>query len=93
MELTKIEVEVPIKMKTYIEVKTEEELLLRNALLLYPFIYNKEISHGKAAEILGISKTNLIDLYSKIGLHYLDMTMDELDKDIETFRTLRSLTG
>ena len=29
--------------------------LRRNALLLYPFIKNETISHGRAAEILGIS--------------------------------------
>ena len=41
--------------------------LRRNALLLYPFIKNETISHGHAAEILGISKWELIELYGSEG--------------------------
>ena len=41
--------------------------LRRNALLLYPFIKNETISHGRAAEILGISKWELIELYGSEG--------------------------
>lgn len=31
----------------------------RNAMLLYPFIQNLTISHGRAAEILGMHKLDL----------------------------------
>ena len=48
----------------------------------------KKISNGRAAEILGISKLDLIDLYGKMGFCYFDQTMDELDKDLETFESL-----
>jgi hypothetical protein len=61
---------------------------LRNALLLYPYILNRKISHGKAAEILGIHKLELVDLYGKLGFSYFDQTMDELDDDLETFKQL-----
>mgnify|MGYP004543779795 FL=1 len=54
-----------------------ETELTRNALLLYPYILNQTISHGHAAEILGIRKSELIDLYDKLGYSYFDMTMDE----------------
>ena len=49
-------------------------------------ILNQTISHGCAAEILGIRKSELIDIYDKLGYSYLDMAMDELDSELETFR-------
>lgn len=36
------------------------EELKRNALLLYPYIHNNTISHGRAAEILGIKSMGTI---------------------------------
>ena len=69
--------------------KENQELLIRNALLLYPYILNQTISHGRAAEILGIKKSELIDLYDKLGYSYFDMTMDDLNDDLNTFRQIK----
>ena len=66
-----------------------ENELSGNALLLYPYILNQTISHGRAAEILGIRKSELIDLYDKLGYSYLDLTMDELDDELSIFRQLK----
>ena len=66
-----------------------ETELTRNALLLYPYILNQTISHGRAAEILGIRKSELIDLYDELGYSYFDMTLDELDDELDTFRRLK----
>lgn len=41
----------------------------RNAMLPYPYILKQVISHGRAAEILGIRKNDLIDIYDKMGGH------------------------
>lgn len=65
------------------------EDLKRNALLLYPYIHNNVISHGRAAEILGIKKLDLIDLYDEMGFPYFDMDISEVRKDIQTFRDLK----
>ena len=86
MVYTTVEIKVPKAMEQYIIKDSDEDTLRRNALLLYPYILNKKISHGKAAEILGINKLDLIDLYGKMGFYYLDQTMDELDKDLRTFQ-------
>lgn len=88
MAYTTVEIKVPEEMKPYIIKDDSKEVLLRNALLLYPFILNRKISHGKAAEILGIRKLELIDLYAQIGFSYFDQTMDELDNDLDTFKQL-----
>ena len=76
-------------MSKYLNCTNPETELTRNALLLYPYILNQTISHGGAAEILGIKKAELIDIYDKSGYSYLDMTMDELDLELETFRQLK----
>ena len=52
-------------------------------------ILNQTISHGRAAEILGIRKSELIDLYDKLGYSYFDMTLDDLDEELNTFRMLK----
>lgn len=40
----------------YLKPQSQYAELVRNALLLYPYINDKTISHGKVAEILEISK-------------------------------------
>ena len=93
MEMTTVEINVPKDMKPFIATKDTDTELKRNALLLYPYIENNTISHGKAAELLGMNKLDLIALYGKIGLAYFDMDIDEVEKDVETIKKLRSKTG
>ena len=84
-----VTIKVPIGMSKYLVIDNPEAELKRNALLLYPYILNQTISHGRAAEILGIRKSELIDLYDKLGYSYFDMTMDDLDNEMNTFRDLK----
>lgn len=84
-----VTIKVPVGMSKYLVTRNSETELTRNALLLYPYILNQTISHGRAAEILGIRKSELIDLYDKLGYSYFDMTMDDLDEELETFRQLK----
>ena len=85
-----VTIRVPVGMSKYLRAVSPETELIRNALLLYPYILNQTISHGGAAEILGIRKFELTDIYDKLGYSYLDMTMDELDIELETFRDRKS---
>ena len=84
-----VTIQVPVGMSKYLVSVNPEAELTRNALLLYPYILNQTISHGRAAEILGLRKSELIDLYDKLGYSYLDMTLDDLEEDLETFRQLK----
>ena len=86
----RIAIDIPVGMKDYIQLS---DSLRRNALWLYLSIMDRKISHGKAAEILGIRKLDLIDLYASMGLPYLDQTMDELDEDLSTLRDLFGSEG
>ena len=84
-----VTIKVPVGMSKYLVTINPEAELTRNALLLYPYILGQTISHGRAAEILGIRKSELIDLYDKLGYSYFDMIMDDLDNEMNTFRELK----
>ena len=90
VKMETVAIKVPLGMSKYLNCTSLEMELTRNALLLYPYILNQTISHGAAAEILGIRKSELIDIYDKLGYSYFDMTMDELDMELETFRQLKN---
>ena len=92
MEYATIQLKVPKEMQVYFTddyaFESNEELK-RNALLLYPYIHNNTISHGRAAEILGIKKLDLIDLYDDMGFPYFDMDITDVISDIQTFRAVK----
>ena len=84
-----VTIDVPVGMSKYLITMNPDAELTRNALLLQPYILNQTISHGRAAEILGIRKSELINLYDKLGYSYFDMTMDDLDDELNTFSELK----
>ena len=92
MEYAKIQMKVPKEMQLFFSddyvIETVDELR-RNALLLYPYIHNNVISHGRGAEILGIKKLDLIDLYDEMGFPYFTMDISDIMQDIQTFRSLK----
>jgi len=89
MTYTDVKISVPREMKTYVTYYNKDMELERNALILYPYIKNLTISHGKAAEILGIHKTDLIELYEKFGLSYLDLDMEEVEAEVSNYQKLK----
>ncbi|MCM1156859.1 MAG: hypothetical protein NC392_16000 [Roseburia sp.] len=64
MLTTSIEINLPVSVKDYVLDETTEEM--RNALLLYPSIANNTISHGRAAELLGMKKEVLEKIYQTV---------------------------
>ena len=84
-----ITINVPIGMSRYLVAGDPESELRRNALLLYPYIYNQTISHGRAAEILGVSKSDLITIYDKLGYSYYDLIQDDLEVVFVSFMKLK----
>lgn len=90
MTLVNVNIRVPADMAVYLEPASQAAELERNALLLYPYVLKQVISHGRAAEILGIHKNELIDIYDKLGFSYLDWTMDNLDGELEAYRKVKA---
>lgn len=86
MTMASIEIKLPSPAKDYVLDDTTE--VMRNALLLYPSIANNTISHGRAAELLGMRKIELIELYSRLGIPYLEMTDEEFEEEIQAVKRL-----
>lgn len=89
VKISSVNITVPSEMVSYIAAKDKNMELQRNALLLYPYIKNMTISHGKAAEILGIPKWELIELYDGLGLPYLDIDIHEIEEEISCYHKLK----
>ncbi|MGN0740434.1 MAG: UPF0175 family protein [Treponema sp.] len=90
MTMQEVSIRIPDSMVEYTTAKTENAELKRNAMILFPFIQNETISYGKAAQILGIHKMDLIALYSTLGISYLDQTKEELESDLEVLSNIRN---
>lgn len=84
-----VDMELPNEMVTYALPQSTEDKLIRNAMMLYPYIQRGMISHGRAAEILGIFKLDLITLYGKLGLPYIEMTDEEIEDELGTVHYLK----
>ena len=93
MTMQAVSINIPDTIAEYTIVDDEKELLTRNAMILYPYIKKEVISHGKAAELLGIHKIDLISLYSSLGIPYLDQTKEELENDVAILKKLRNKTA
>lgn len=86
--MARVVIDVPEKMIPYVMPDDEEMAKVKNAMVLYPYIKNGQISHGKAAELLGMHKLDLINLYSSMGMDYLDMSEEELNEELKTVNGL-----
>lgn len=63
------------------------------ALEMYPKIKNGTLSRGKAAEMLGVNKLDLIDFYDDCGYPYFDTSPEEVQKDVKTIEHMLSQGG
>ena len=89
MTMTKVEIEVPEEVATFVITPDKKQEEKRNAMLLYPYIQDGTISHGRAADMLGMYKMDLITIYGEMGLPYLEGTREELENDLATLKKLR----
>lgn len=88
-----VSMEMPEEMVSLVKSENKETQLTRNAMILYPYIHDGMISHGRAAEILGIFKMDLIVLYGRLGLSYIEMTDEEIDEELSTINYLKEVMG
>lgn len=89
MTMAKVEINVPEEIVPYTVLEDKEAQMIRNAMLVYPYIKNGVMSHGRAAEMLGLHKIDLITLYGKLGLPYFDETDEEFEEDLAVLKKLR----
>ena len=78
-----VQVELPRDLLVALNVPASEAGRRAQEWLTIELFREGEISTGKAAEILGITKTQFILLLDQRGVDYLDLAPDELLSDIE----------
>lgn len=86
-------IDVPDALLPFVQPKDEQGELLRNAMMIYPFIKNETISYGRAAEILGVHKLDLIELYGRLGVPYFNQTKEELEEELRTIKAVMMRHG
>lgn len=79
---------MPEEIVPYTVLEDKEAQITRNAMLVYPCIKSGVMSHEKAAEMLGLHKSDLIILYGRLGLSYFD----ETEEDLAVLKKLRGAT-
>lgn len=89
--MTAVTMELPDEMISLVTSQDKEEQLLRNAMMLYPYIRQGRISLGRAAEILSVFKMDLIVLYGKMGLSYIEMSDEEINEELKTVSYLKEV--
>lgn len=90
MEMVAYEIKIPSEMKVFLSGTDKKMDIQRMALLLYPYIHDQTISHGRAAELLGMNKYDLIKIYEDLGLPYYNMDFSEIEKEIAAFHELET---
>ena len=93
MTMTEVQIHVPSEMASFLQAESPRAELERNALLLYPAVHSHAISHGRAAEMLGIRKDELIELYNQLGFPYLSQGIEEIDEEIAIWKKLKGAAG
>lgn len=91
MGMTRVEIDIPEDIVPFAVSSDKEAQLKRNAMLIYPYIQDGTISHGRAAEMLGMFKIDLIALYGKMGIAYFDESREELEADMSALKAVRGV--
>ncbi|ADQ41966.1 hypothetical protein Calkr_2538 [Caldicellulosiruptor acetigenus I77R1B] len=81
MEGIKIEIELPKEILNYISLNEITNDKVLKELIIYKLIKDEKISFGKGAEILGMSKIELIEELSEYGVNYFDQPIEEVIED------------
>ena len=80
-------------MVPYLDDSEQDHSFERNAMMLYPFIQNLTISHGRAAEILGVHKFDLIDFYCSMGMPYFNQSIADLEEELDDIHRFENESG
>ena len=83
-----IEVQVPATLLEY-DLQPERIQKLVTEWLVLDLFTNDEISSGKAAKLLGISRLEFLDLLHRRRIAYLDFSSEELEDELNTVRNFQ----
>lgn len=81
MAWQKVEIELPRNLLTALDIPESDLGRQAREWVLLELFQEGRISAGKAAEILGLSKTRFIDLLNLRHLPYLDADLEDLKRE------------
>lgn len=84
MDTLKIEVELPRDMLVALNITASEASQVAKELVVLDLFREGEISGGKAAEILGLTKFQFMSLLATRDISYLDLDGRSLQDDVQT---------
>jgi predicted HTH domain antitoxin len=82
MAVLKVEIELPRKLLAALDIPESELGRQAREWVLLELFQEGKISSGKAAEILGLSKGEFLDLLNQRNLPYLDSSLKDLEREI-----------
>jgi predicted HTH domain antitoxin len=82
MSALRIEIELPRDLMAALNIPTSELGRRAKEWVVLELFQEGEISAGKAAEILGMSKVRFLDFLNARNLPYLDASPQELEREI-----------
>lgn len=84
MNSVKFEIEIPEEFVKYMNKNEKDYSKKLKQLFLFQFIKEDKISFGKAAELMGVSKTEYIQALGEMGIPYFESDIDDIRKDVNT---------
>lgn len=81
MAALKVEIELPRDLVAALEIPESDLGRRAQEWVILELFQEGGISSGKAAELLGLSKLEFLDLLDQRNLPYLDADLDELERD------------
>jgi predicted HTH domain antitoxin len=78
----KVEIELPRNLLAALNIQESELGRLAKEWVLLELFQEGKISAGKAAEVLGLSKPQFLDLLNERHLPYLDANLKELEREV-----------
>lgn len=93
MSALKFEVELPRDLLAALNIPESELGRRAKEWIVLELFQESEISAGKAAEILGLSKVGFLDLLDQRKLPYLDVDPQELERDLAAARSALKTTN
>jgi predicted HTH domain antitoxin len=82
MAILKVEIELPENLLAALDIPESELGRQAREWVLLELFQEGKISSGKAAEVLGLSKAQFLDLLSQRNLPYLDGDPADLEREI-----------
>jgi predicted HTH domain antitoxin len=82
----KVEIELPRNLLAALNIPESELARQAKEWVLLELFLEGKISSGKAAEVLGLSKAQFIELLNQRNLPYLDADPEELEREVAAAR-------